>query len=376
MNTEIQTQSQTGWIAWVFSSILFVSTAALTWLYVDVGSQKEALSDDISRVQNELANTERSLQRMTESRDRQTEELGELRGQLAERSAREATLNSELGELNRDLNRQQTENARLNQQIQELQTALENSRAEQVALNETLNENSQQLASLETELASKDTELVSLQDELEQALTTEELYLNAREQLALQEAENETYEQTIERLRQEMQAEAEAMAALESQLQSQLTELNQTNEQLVTQLEDGTTAIKLPESILFATGSAEINEEGKEALANLATALNSFPNHLISVQGHSDGRSIGQNTSLIYPSNWELSSARAAAAVRTLIEQGMPAEQMQAVGFADTRPLVEETNAVTRSQNRRIEVLLLPNKFTTKTLDETVAADS
>ena len=55
-------------------------------------------------------------------------------------------------------------------------------------------------------------------------------------------------------------------------------------------------------------------------------------------------------------------------AVQELIRQKIPAGQLQAVGLADTRPLVPETNSATRQQNRRIEVILLPNQFKTKEL--------
>ena len=204
---------------------------------------------------------------------------------------------------------------------------------------------------------------------LPKATTTAELFQAARQQLALKQAENETYSETIARLQTEMSAEADAMNKLEAKLQSQLAQLNQEKEQLVTQLEDGTTAIKLPESILFASGSAELNAEGRQALGLLAEALQSFPNYLISIQGHTDSRGIAPSTLQQYPSNWELSSARAAIAVRELIGQKIPAGQLQAVGFAATRPLVAETSRATRQQNRRIEVILLPNQFKTKLLE-------
>ena len=120
---------------------------------------------------------------------------------------------------------------------------------------------------------------------------------------------------------------------------------------------------------MFASGSAELNEDGLNSLNVLADALTSFPNHLISIQGHTDSRKISKDTALTFPTNWELSGARAASAVRALLTKGIPAQQLQAVGYADTRPLVKEVDAATRQQNRRIEVILLPNQFKTKLLE-------
>jgi chemotaxis protein MotB len=222
----------------------------------------------------------------------------------------------------------------------------------------------------EQQLTTTKSNLVELQGELSEAERTAQLYQSAREQLALEQAENETYAETIARLKTEMDEEAKAMVALENSLQSQLSQLNQEKEKLVTQLEDGTTAIKLPESILFASGSAKLNDDGLKALNVLSDALQSFPNHLISIQGHTDSKKISSSISEIYPTNWELSTARASSAVRELVAKGILAEKIQAVGFADTRPLVKEVDAQSRQQNRRIEVILFPNKFTTRLLEE------
>ena len=101
-------------------------------------------------------------------------------------------------------------------------------------------------------------------------------------------------------------------------------------------------------------------------LTLLADALKSFPDHLISIQGHSDSRSIAPALQSLYPTNWELSASRAASAVRVLREAGIDPSRMQAVGFADARPLVKEIDTVSRRKNRRIEVLLYPSQFKIK----------
>lgn len=181
-------------------------------------------------------------------------------------------------------------------------------------------------------------------------------YLSARQQIALQQSKSQDYSDTIATLQQELDNENSAMTDL-SQLLNRLTE---TNEALVRKLENGSTMIELPERVLFQSGSATINTQGLQTINLLVTALRSFPNHIISVQGHSDSRPIAPVLQTQFPSNWELSAARAAAAVRVLVDSGIAANRLQAVGFADSKPLVQEVNASTRAQNRRIEILLVP----------------
>ncbi|WP_320827336.1 OmpA family protein [Reinekea sp.] len=322
----------------------------------------------VATVQEQLAEADQALAIEQEQMAAIRVDLADTRARLVESDGAWTTAQAQLAATRADL-------ANTQEQLATAESALASEQRQLAESNAALATVQEQLAATQTNLARQNAqyqaamaELTLLKDELNKAATTAELFQSARQQLALKQAENETYSETIERLKNEMSAEADAMNNLEAKLQSQLAMLNQEKEQLVTQLEDGTTAIKLPESILFASGSAKLNAEGRQALALLAEALQSFPNYLISIQGHTDGRTIAAGTLKQYPSNWELSSARAAIAVQELIRQKIPAGQLQAVGFADTRPLVSEANSATRQQNRRIEVILLPNQFKTKVL--------
>ncbi|MBS3805540.1 MAG: OmpA family protein [Oleiphilaceae bacterium] len=193
--------------------------------------------------------------------------------------------------------------------------------------------------------------------------TAAQQYRDARERLALQQAKNQSFSETIAELEARLKREKGAMDSLQTQLQS----LSNEKEALVSRLEDGTTVIKLPEDIVFDSGSARIGDAGQDTLQFLANALQSFPNHLVSIQGHSDSRAIAASLKPVYPSNWELSASRAASAVRVLKAAGITSGRMQAVGYADSRPLVEETDAGSRRANRRIEVLLYPEQFNVTT---------
>lgn len=90
-------------------------------------------------------------------------------------------------------------------------------------------------------------------------------------------------------------------------------------------------------------------------LRKLVTVLNSTP-HQIVIEGHTDSVPI---RSYRYPSNWELSGARAGSVVRYLEANGVSSQRLSAVGYADTRPLGDNGTADGRANNRRVELILL-----------------
>ena len=112
--------------------------------------------------------------------------------------------------------------------------------------------------------------------------------------------------------------------------------------------------VRLTDSLLFPSGQVEIAPEGMALLHELAPILEASPAR-IEVQGHTDSVPIG---SWLFPSNWELSAARAAAVVRALVGAGMPPGRLVAAGFADTRPLAGNEDEAGRRANRRVELVL------------------
>ncbi|MDX1599429.1 MAG: peptidoglycan -binding protein [Marinobacter sp.] len=118
----------------------------------------------------------------------------------------------------------------------------------------------------------------------------------------------------------------------------------------------------LPSELLFASGSAQLGEEGKNELDKLANVLldvvERIPEDIdwiLRIDGHTDVIPI--NTPQ-FPSNWELSTARAVAVVRYLAEQGVPERRMVAAGFGEFFPVADGTSPEALQQNRRIELKL------------------
>lgn len=96
-------------------------------------------------------------------------------------------------------------------------------------------------------------------------------------------------------------------------------------------------ALTFESALLFESGTAQLNEEAQAMLGQVASLLAAMPpRFVIDVEGHADRRPV---TSGRYPSNWELSTARAGSVVRALESQGVASGRMRAIGFAATRPL-------------------------------------
>jgi chemotaxis protein MotB len=116
--------------------------------------------------------------------------------------------------------------------------------------------------------------------------------------------------------------------------------------------------IELSDNILFDSGDDALKAEGRDALAQIAQILQTIPDRQFQVAGHTDNIPIRRGR---FQSNWELSATRAVNVARFLIEQGMSAERLSAAGYAETQPVAENETPEGRAQNRRIEIVLLPN---------------
>lgn len=110
------------------------------------------------------------------------------------------------------------------------------------------------------------------------------------------------------------------------------------------------------EPILFDLGRADLKEGSIPHLKKLALVLKDIPNPL-QIEGHTDDRPIGPKAK--YPSNWELSAARAFSVLRFLIQEGVPAHRLSALGYGEHQPVQSNATPEGRSANRRIEINII-----------------
>src|SRR5690606_28114601 len=114
--------------------------------------------------------------------------------------------------------------------------------------------------------------------------------------------------------------------------------------------------------VLFESGAAELQPEGRVQIERVADALKEITakippeiNWVLQVEGHTDRRPISTPQ---FPSNWELSTARAISVVRFLMAQGIPTDRLAAAGFAQYQPIDERDDEIGWRRNRRIELKL------------------
>jgi flagellar motor protein MotB len=131
------------------------------------------------------------------------------------------------------------------------------------------------------------------------------------------------------------------------------------NENIEVSAEESGVKVTISGEMLFPSGSSELSAEGKSELARLAPSLATNSQQRIVVEGHTDNVEISGELAKKFESNWELSAARALAVVRFLQISGVPGERLESRAFGEFRPKNGNDTEEGRSQNRRIEVLIL-----------------
>ena len=122
-------------------------------------------------------------------------------------------------------------------------------------------------------------------------------------------------------------------------------------------IEDGSVTVEINASVLFSPGEAFLAENSIEALRAVATVIQEH-NHEIHVEGHTDNIPI---QTVNFPSNWELSTARASSVIRLFIENGVDAARLTAIGYGENRPVDSNETSEGRKRNRRVSIMILAN---------------
>ena len=125
-------------------------------------------------------------------------------------------------------------------------------------------------------------------------------------------------------------------------------------------------------SALFAPGGAALSETAQSTLTDVAKVM-ADGEQSIEVEGHTDNLPISTS---IYPSNWELSSARASSVVRLFIDQGVAAKRLTAVGSADNHPVLSNDTPEGRTRNRRVTITVLTPELERGTSPQSASSES
>ncbi|MEK7374444.1 MAG: OmpA family protein [Thermodesulfobacteriota bacterium] len=255
---------------------------------------------------------------------------------------------SEADTLQRQLSAMTDENARLKEQIDRLTAEKEKLAAEKNNLTADSNDLDARLVAKTEELARTIAETTRAIEELKNKnaeLEGDKQML--RESIALfkktKEEEVQTVSRTYEDLLNEMKGEIE-------QGQIAITELK------------GKLTVDVVDKILFDSGRAEVKPEGLEVLKRVVEILKTVTDKIIRVEGHTDNVPIAGTLAKRYPTNWELSAARAINITRYLEKEGLDPALLSAAAFGEHQPVADNETPEGRAKNRRIAIILLPKE--------------
>jgi chemotaxis protein MotB len=283
--------------------------------------EKDRLASQLSAKDQELA----SLRQGAGDKDRLAGELAALQALLASKDQELASLKSNAG----DRDRLSSELAQAKQHIADLERQLNGKDQELGTLKAAAGDRDrlvadlaaakQRASDLESEIARRDHEMAGLRGALDQHKTS------------LAEAKND----------------------LSKLLQAEVSKGNVTMKQLGDQLTLG-----LATTLLFDSGEATLKPGGADVLNRIGSVLKNYPDRSIHVAGHTDNVPIKGRLAKRFPTNAELSQARAESARQALTEGGMSGDKVVAKGHADSRPIASNSTAEGRQKNRRVEIVV------------------
>ena len=175
----------------------------------------------------------------------------------------------------------------------------------------------------------------------------------ARRQVELQRQVEELERQKSQLLNASKQSQAQYDA-----LVANLSEQVQKGQLQVRRYKDMLT-VDVAEQLFFDSGRATLKDSGKSVLKQVAAAMQDYQDKAIRIVGHTDNVPIAKAWREVFPSNWELSAARATTVVRFLQESGIEPERLIATGRAEFAPVAANDSPEGRQKNRRIEITLI-----------------
>ncbi len=329
-------------------------------LAAEVTARTDALAATKARVDTltgELAGVSSESARIRQERDELAARAMTLTRDLEESEAHISRLTGTVDGLQQEMTRLRQDRddliARLRNQEEKLhgaEVAVEIAREENGHLRSDLDYQARRLDAAQRELSRVEREYAAKEARLE-LLTQSKMELS------------EELNQERARLAQERATKQEEMRRLtetQQELSHALRKEIETGEIRIQQVRDRLT-INMVDRVLFHSGRAVIKPAGLEVLQRVSEILREIKDKQIRIEGHTDAVPIGPRIIDRFPTNWELSTARATSVVRYLIDQGKVDEaNLSAVGYAYNRPVANNETPEGRAQNRRIEIVLYP----------------
>jgi chemotaxis protein MotB len=359
----------------IISGVLIGAVALLGWYFYAAQQDRIRVLTDESQASQQalgkdLEQSKQEVDRLNTRVEQLEQELSALQAGLAAEQESRNQLQTQLDQVREE--KAQTE-LRLQEEYQRLATAsselemdLRAQLAQQKALDVRIDTVSSEKSQLEAELEAEQERARQLQLQIamvtadagqkENALSdTEQAVSQLNLQLEQTRAQQDLLQSRIDEINRQRQKDSQQFAELEQRLKQELNE----SRFEISQLKNQMTVIKLTSEVLFSSGSAQIKPAGQKVLSVIAETLNNYPDRAINIEGHTDSVPIGKKSQ--YTSNWELSTARALAAVDYLQQNDqIDPKRLKVVGYGEYHPVATNETVSGRQLNRRIEIRLLP----------------
>ena len=212
-------------------------------------------------------------------------------------------------------------------------------------------EKNQEIASLQSSRSALEQQVGNLESQRASLEKQKDGLTKEKESLTQQVAE-------LEAQRARLQASEKQVEERYDKLRADLSEEVKKGQLQIRELK-GMLTVDVAEQLFFDSGRATLKDTGKQVLQKVADSLKSYEDKAIRIVGHTDNVPISGGLQKVFPSNWELSAARATTVVRFLQDNGIPPERLVATGRAEYAPVAPNDSAEGRQKNRRIEITLI-----------------
>jgi chemotaxis protein MotB len=265
---------------------------------------------------------------------RKADEADMLTKRLAALQKRHDDLIAENAVLKADMGRMTLQNEKLTTDLSYVTDQRDKADADKEELDRILQSKSDSLSKAILELRGKVADLDAENGKLKAEVAS---LVKAREEQV--EKVSSTYESMLEKMKSEI-----------SRGQITISELK------------GKLTVNMVDSILFDSGKAEVKKGGLEILGKVISILKDVKDKSIRIEGHTDNVQISRALAQRYPTNWELSAARAINVARYLQDEGIGPGQLSAAAYGEWKPVAENDTPEGRAKNRRIEIILVPKE--------------
>lgn len=256
-------------------------------------------------------------------------------------------------DLKKKLDETQQELAEESKQRKTLELALEEEEEKVAKLEEAIEQKKSEMAELEGRIQEQDEEIADLKAS----------YQESQEELAAVVNDRARLKQAASKLKEAMSELARRKAAAEERM-SEYRDLLAKFKNMIdagklrVTIVDGRMVVALQTDVLFGSGSAKLGKDGEQAIVEVSGILKTMKERRFQIEGHTDNVPISNER---YRNNWELAAERALSVVRTMMGAGMPGKRLSAASYGEHRPIATNETEAGRAQNRRIEIVLVPD---------------